>query len=122
MVPKSFMQSSDKFDNFTKQVINILPDGNADNLRSGNTVRFTLPPGSTFSLSNLALHFTANIPRFAQQIGNGALATPTVPPTSATRAYTIYPPKYIQHLYKQLLFMRMVALFNRSLIIMQLLI
>jgi len=92
------MQSFDKFDNFTKQIINILPDGNADNLRSGSTVRFTLPPGSTFSLSNLALHLTANIPRFAQQIGTGATATPATLPTSATRSYTIYPPKYIASL------------------------
>ena len=98
MVPKFFMQASDKFDDFTKTVINILPDGNADNLRSGSTVRFTLPPGSTFSLSNLALHLTANIPRFAQQIGTGTTAAPGTLPSAPTRSYTIYPPKYIASL------------------------
>ena len=98
MVPKSFLQAADKFDNFTKTVINILPDGNSDNLKSGSTVRFSLPPGSTFSLSNLALHLTASIPRFAQQIGNGTTAAPTVLPSTPTRSYTIYPPKYIASL------------------------
>ena len=98
MVPKSFLQASDKFDDFTKTVINILPDGNADNLRSGSTVRFTLPPGSTFSLSNISLHLNVAIPRFAQQIGTGTTAAPTVLPTNATRSYTIYPPKYIASL------------------------
>ena len=68
MVPKSFMQASNKFENFTKQIITILPDGNSDNLRSSSTVRFTLPPGSTFSLANLALHLNVAIPRFAQGI------------------------------------------------------
>ena len=98
MVPKSFMQASDKFDDFTKTVINILPDGNADNLRGGSTVRFTLPPGSTFSLSNLALHLNVAIPRFAVQVGTGTTAAPTVLPTAPTRSYTIYPPKYIASL------------------------
>jgi len=99
MVPKSFGQSSDEFKQFTKQVMNILPDGNAENnLRSGSTVRFTLPPGSTFSLSNLCLHLTANIPRFASQIGTGTTAAPGTLTTTATRSYTIYPPKYIASL------------------------
>jgi len=98
MVPKSFLQASDKFDDFTKTVINILPDGNSDNLKSGSIVRFTLPPGSTFSLSNLALHLNVAIPRFAQQIGTGTTSAPTVLPTVPTRSYTIYPPKYIASL------------------------
>jgi len=92
------MQASDNFDNFTKTVINILPDGNSDNLKSGSIVRFTLPPGSTFSLSNLALHLNVAIPRFAQQIGSGTTGAPTVLPTVPTRSYTIYPPKYIASL------------------------
>jgi len=95
MVPKSFAQADEKFDNFTKQIITILPDGNSDNLRSSSVVRFTLPPGSTFSLANLALHLNVAIPRFAQQIGQGLTATPSVPPPTATRSHTIYPPKYI---------------------------
>ena len=102
MLPKTFLHSSSEFKDFSKQIIEILPDGNGDNFKAGSVVRFSLPPGSTLNLNNMALHFNADIPLYASGLGSAGTGSGAVAPTTLTETYNIYPPKYIASLINQI--------------------
>lgn len=102
MLPKTFLHSSSEFKDFSKQIIEILPDGNGNDFKPGSVVRFSLPPGSTLNLNNMALHLTAKIPHVAQHLGTAGTHASASAPTGKTDTYNIYPPKYIASLINQI--------------------
>lgn len=57
--PSDFAYKLAKFQNFTKNVIEVFPDGDRGVYGTNSRVRFTLPSASTIDLSDIALSFTA---------------------------------------------------------------
>lgn len=57
--PSDFAYKLAKFQSFTKNVIEVFPDGDRGVYRTNSRVRFTLPSASTIDLSDIALSFTA---------------------------------------------------------------
>ena len=57
--PSDFAYKLAKFQNFTKNVIEVFPDGDRGVYSTNSRVRFTLPSASTIDLSDIALSFKA---------------------------------------------------------------
>ena len=55
--PQDFAFKLAKFQNFTKNTIEIEPDGNRGTYQAGSRTRFTLPHSSTIDFSDICLHF-----------------------------------------------------------------
>ena len=55
--PQDFAYKLAKFQNFTKNTIEIEPDGNRGTYGVGSRTRFTLPHSSTIDFSDICLHF-----------------------------------------------------------------
>ena len=59
--PDDFAYRLSKFSGFTKNIVEVFPDGDRGSYGLGTRVRFTLPAGSTIDLSDICLHFTGQV-------------------------------------------------------------
>ena len=59
--PDDFAYRLSKFTGFTKNIVEVFPDGDRGSYGLGTRVRFTFPAGSTIDLSDICLHFTGSV-------------------------------------------------------------
>ena len=59
--PDDFAYRLSKFSGFTKNIVEVFPDGDRGSYGLGTRVRFTFPAGSTIDLSDICLHFTGEV-------------------------------------------------------------
>ncbi len=59
--PDDFAYKLSKFTGFTKNIVEVFPDGDRGSYGLGTRVRFTFPAGSTVDLSDICLHFTGSV-------------------------------------------------------------
>ena len=59
--PDDFAYRLSKFTGFTKNIVEVFPDGDRGTYGLATRVRFTFPAGSTIDLSDICLHFTGSV-------------------------------------------------------------